>query len=91
MPQRLPDKAAHNPCRHHQLPGAQFSDELFRCLHLVTRGTSKGYVRLEFLHTRSGRIDFYLAAMQWRIECFRDGDRLEEHCNKFEVNGKYGK
>lgn len=36
-----------------------------------------------------GRIDFLLPDVKWGIEILREGDRLGEHCQRFEGSGSY--
>jgi len=36
-----------------------------------------------------GRIDFRIVGTGWGVELLRDGDRLAEHCRRFEPDGQY--
>lgn len=69
-------------------PEAQFQDELYRALHLVTGG--KCNIHSEFSYTSRGRLDFFLKKKQWGIEVMREGDRLQNHIERFEPQGAYG-
>ena len=37
----------------------------------------------------AGRIDFVIPSVQWGIEVIRDGNRLNEHNNRFRDGGAY--
>lgn len=69
-------------------PEAQYADELYHCLHKVTN--EKCIVHLELSYTNAGRIDFFLKDNLWGIELLREGDRLQEHLDRFKGKGKYG-
>jgi hypothetical protein len=38
-----------------------------------------------------GRIDFHIKEMKWVIECVRDGDKIDEHIERFRQGGRYHK
>jgi hypothetical protein len=37
------------------------------------------------------RIDFHIEEMKWVIECVRDGDKIDEHIERFQQGGRYHK
>jgi hypothetical protein len=68
---------------------ATYQDEFYRSLHTVL-----GYamdVTSEWSPDGVGRIDFRLGSVGWGIELLREGDRLHEHCQRFTIDGSYGK
>jgi len=38
----------------------------------------------------AGRIDFYIASKKWGIEITWDGNRLQQHSDRFGTSGAYG-
>lgn len=68
-------------------PEAVYQDEFYRASAGVL-----GYamdVKSEWSPRGSGRIDFCFGAMKWGIELLREGDRLNEHCERFMKEGIY--
>lgn len=64
-----------------------FQDEWYRAFTcLMGHG-----VRLssEWSQSSEGRIDFQIHDQGWGVEILRDGDRLQEHCERFMSTGKY--
>lgn len=68
---------------------AAYQDEFYRALHTVLGFSTK--VTSEWSGDGCGRIDFWLPDVGWGIELLRDGDRLNEHCQRFAVGGKYAR
>lgn len=56
---------------------------LILCLDLGMASLANG------LGGGSGHIDFRITEPKWGIELLRDGDRLTEHCQRFENSGRY--
>ncbi|KAJ5899609.1 hypothetical protein N7495_004353 [Penicillium taxi] len=66
---------------------AAFQDEFYRASHQVL-----GYamnVTSEWSSGGRGRIDFRFAQVQWGVELLCNGDRLNEHCDRFSPGGTY--
>lgn len=75
----------------HRPPEAQYQDECYRCVHILTHGNVR--ISPEYAAaagSRPGRIDFFIPSMKWGIEVTRDGSKLEEHNARFADNGAYG-
>jgi hypothetical protein len=67
---------------------AVYQDEFYRALHQVLGFSTR--VSSEWSGGGGrGRIDFRLTDVGWGIELLREGDRLSEHCQRFEENGRY--
>lgn len=47
------------------------------------------YVSSEWSGSDKGRVDFFIESTGWAIELTRDGDRMKNHLDRFEPNGKY--
>lgn len=75
------------------VPEAQYQDEFYRSVFAVTRGNVR--ISPEFSTAlkarKAGRIDFFIPSVKWGIELTRDGDRLDEHASRFELEGAYGR
>jgi hypothetical protein len=72
-------------------PEAQYQDECYRCVHILTHGNVR--ISPEYAAaagSRPGRTDFFIPSMKWGIEVTRDGSKLEEHDARFADNGAYG-
>jgi hypothetical protein len=67
---------------------AQYQDEFYRAcrsafnIHLTSEWSGSSLV---------GRVDFRIKDMKWVIECVRDGDKIDEHIERFQQGGKYHK
>lgn len=64
-----------------------YQDEFYRVAHEVL-----GYamnISSEWSSGGNGRIDFRLAQVGWGIELLREGDRLKDHCERFNPGGRY--
>ncbi|CRG90461.1 hypothetical protein PISL3812_07505 [Talaromyces islandicus] len=68
---------------------ATYQDEFYRSLHTILGYTMD--VTSEWSPDGVGRIDFRLGSVGWGIELLREGDRLHEHCQRFTIDGSYGK
>jgi hypothetical protein len=67
---------------------AQYQDEFYRACH----SELNVYLTSEWSGSSLvGRIDFYIKDMKWVIECVRDGDKIDEHIERFQQGGKYHK
>lgn len=66
---------------------ACYQNEFYRVLQTVLGFSSK--VVSEWSGGGDSRIDFMIEDPGWGIELLREGDRLEEHCQRFVANGKY--
>ncbi|KAL4783696.1 hypothetical protein BJX76DRAFT_357720 [Aspergillus varians] len=75
------------PSRSCRPPEAQFQDEFYRCFFSVV-GYGVG-LSSEWSRAGGGRIDFRVVDPGWGVEILRDGDRLSDHCNRFEPGGAY--
>ena len=64
-----------------------YQDELYRCYWLEVRNGAG--ICSEWSGTDSRQIDFYIPGPKWGIELLRDGDRVQEHLNRFKPNGAY--
>ncbi|KAK2789857.1 hypothetical protein FQN53_001220 [Emmonsiellopsis sp. PD_33] len=69
-------------------PEAQYQSEMYRALHVVTGG--RCLVHSEFSYTTRRKIDFFLNKRTWGVEVMREGDRLQNHLDRFRPNGAYG-
>ena len=67
--------------------GATYQDEFYRCFGEEV-GPGAGMVS-EKSCIGQGRVDFHIITPRWGVELLRDGDRLLEHCNRFEPGGTY--
>jgi len=71
---------------------AQYRDLFYRALHDFTEGSI--LVSPEFASgsdaSVAGRIDFYIANKKWGIEITRDGNRLQQHSDRFGTSGAHG-
>jgi hypothetical protein len=68
-------------------PEAQFQDEWYRAFKsLLGHGVA---ISSEWSIDKSGRIDFRIPDPSWGIELLRDGDRLNQHCDRFLDGGNY--
>jgi len=68
---------------------AQFQDEFYRAcytllgdIYLTSEWSGKGL---------GGSVDFQIKSQKWAIECVREGDRLEQHIERFLEGGRYYK
>lgn len=68
-------------------PEACFQDEFYRCFWSVL-GPGIG-VSSEWSGTGKGRIDFHIQEPGWGFELLKDGDRIGQHCDRFDPNGTY--
>lgn len=66
---------------------SQYQREFF-CGFDCLLGPGHG-ISSEWSGGHSGRIDFRIIEPKWGIELLRDGDRLTEHCQRFENGGRY--
>lgn len=69
-----------------QTQEAQYQDEFYRCSHAFV-GDSVAV--LPEYGMPSGRVNLYARSKQWGIELLRDGDKLDEHVERFPQYGKY--
>lgn len=67
-------------------PEAQYQDEFYRSCHVYSKGSIR---TLSEYGGADGRIDFYIKSKKWGVELLRDGNRLEEHSNRFLASGPY--
>lgn len=65
---------------------ASFQDEYYRSSWNVIPGIG---VNSEYNAICDGRIDFLIPSPGWGVELLRDGDRIEDHSNRFGANGLY--
>lgn len=65
---------------------ASFQDEYYRSSWNVIPGIG---VNSEYNAICDGRIDFLIPGPGWGVELLRDGDRIEDHSNRFGANGLY--
>ena len=67
---------------------AQYQDEFYRACH----SEFNVYLTSEWSGSSLvGRIDFHVKDVKWVIECVRDGDKIDEHIERFQQGGKYHK
>ena len=67
---------------------AQYQDEFYRACYEVL--DNYVYLTSELSGQLSGgRVDFQIKSIGWAIECVRDGDRLDDHVERFLPGGKY--
>jgi hypothetical protein len=65
---------------------AQYQDEFYRVCH----SNFNVYLTSEWSGSSLvGRIDFHVRDVKWVVECVRDGDRIDEHIERFEKGGRY--
>lgn len=69
-------------------PETQFQNEWYRAFHVVV-GNGVGISSEWSGGQCQGRIDFRITEPCWGVEILRDGDRLSQHCNRFEKQGLY--
>lgn len=68
-------------------PEAQFQDEFYRAFHAVVgHGVA---ISSEWACNSDWRVDFLIPQPGWGVEILRDGDRLRQHCDRFEPGGSY--
>jgi hypothetical protein len=67
---------------------AQFQDEFYRCCYARSNGS---LVAFPEFGTGKGRVDFFIPYKKWGVELLREGDRLQQHYNRFSPDGSYGK
>lgn len=67
---------------------SQYRDEFYRsCFEVLGR---KIFLISEFSTPGcEGRIDFFIKSTKWGIECVREGDRLQQHIQRFLPGGSY--
>ena len=66
---------------------AVYQDEYYRA-NLELLGNF--YLKPEWAGTQqSGWVDLAIPSEKWIVECVRDGDKLKEHIEHFQVTGKY--
>ncbi|KAJ7928067.1 hypothetical protein B0H13DRAFT_1016619 [Mycena leptocephala] len=90
-PKRVDGSSADTPLE------AAYQHEFFRCLHkLRPRAVMAAEYATPAGHKPAGRIDFLVHRQEygtekrsWGIELLREGDRLQEHANRFDQNGAY--
>ena len=67
---------------------AQYQDEFYRAcyselgVYLTSEWSGSSLV---------GRVDFHIKDVKWVIECVRDGDKIDEHIERFQQGGRYFK
>jgi len=67
---------------------AQYQDEFYRVCH----SEFNVYLTSEWSGSSLvGRIDFHVKDVKWVIECVRDGDKIDEHIERFQQGGRYYK
>lgn len=66
---------------------ASYQDEFYRAAHEVLGYTMN--ICNEWSSDGIGRINFRFAQVGWGIELLREGDRLKEHCERFNPGGTY--
>ncbi|KAJ6542577.1 hypothetical protein B0H19DRAFT_1267825 [Mycena capillaripes] len=76
------------------VPEAQWHNEIYRSAYQVTGGGRGLWLSPEFgtpkSAMKSGRIDFFITgSKQWGIEVLREGDRIDEHLDRFLPGGAY--
>ena len=76
----------HSPATAH-CPEAQYAFELYRCLFKLLEGTTS--VQAEFSYASDGRLDLFIQEKRWAIELLRDGDRTQNHMQRFRPGGTY--
>ena len=70
-------------------PEAQFKDEFYAAAKRLLG--KRIALSSEWSNDGDGRIDYRVVNTGWGIELLRNGDRLAEHCKRFEPNGRYYK
>ncbi|KAJ5899436.1 hypothetical protein N7495_004180 [Penicillium taxi] len=66
---------------------ATYQDEFYRAAHQVL-GYSMN-VTSEWSSKGKSRIDFRFAQVAWGVELLREGDQIQEHCQRFYPGGTY--
>ena len=66
---------------------AQYQDEFYRACYSVLGGDI--YLTSEWAGEMLGRVDFQIKSVGWAIECVREGNRLQEHIDRFQEGGRY--
>jgi hypothetical protein len=67
--------------------GAQFQDEFYKACFSIL---GHAYLTSEWTgKTKRGRVDFQISSLKWGIEIVREGDRIEQHIQRFQPGGKY--
>ena len=67
---------------------AQFQDEMYKAMY-YTLG-QKIFLTSEWgAQSKDGRVDFLLKKMKWGIECSREGNRVDNHIQRFLPGGRY--
>jgi hypothetical protein len=68
---------------------AQFQDEFYRACYTLMRSI---YLTSEWSGEKlGGSVDFQIKSQKWAIECVKEGDRLEQHIERFLKGGRYYK
>lgn len=66
---------------------ARYQDEYYRASFELLGNL---YLQSEWAGTQqTGWVDFAIPSEKWIVECGRDGDKLKEHMERFQKNGKY--
>lgn len=68
-------------------PEALYQDEYYRAFKSVLGNGAA--ISSEWTQPGDGRIDFMVPGPGWGVELLRDGDRLMDHCERFEDGGAY--
>lgn len=68
-------------------PEASFQDEFYRSFGAVAQ--SRIGISSDWTHNGDGRVDFRILGSNWGVELLRDGDRIRDHCNRFQPAGAY--
>ncbi|KAJ6567280.1 hypothetical protein DFH09DRAFT_918962, partial [Mycena vulgaris] len=90
---RHPEHHTTGSHRRRSIPEAQWQNEVYRGAYKVTGGHGL-WLSPEFgtgqTASRLGRIDFYVMGSKgWGIEILREGDRIEDHMERFQSGGAY--
>lgn len=68
-------------------PEALYQDEFYRAFKDLLGNHVA--ISSEWARPNSGRIDFRVVEPGWGVELLKDGDRLLEHCQRFQEGGIY--
>ena len=68
-------------------PEAQFKEEFYAAAKKLLG--DRIVLSSEWSNDGEGRIDFRIVNTKWGVELLRNGDRLAEHCGRFEPGGLY--
>ena len=68
-------------------PEAQFKEEFYAAAKRLLG--DRIVLSSEWTGDGEGRIDFRIVNTKWGVELLRNGDRLAEHCRRFEPGGLY--